>query len=165
MLGSQLSRSQLGLGLGFGAWLAGLGFPQKYLSIIVDIIHLYILNPFMWLQRGGGWGLDFKQDILYIYSKGGPSLGVVHRYIKCNFKKKRGKQSRRPALLAIPPFGHTRSFVVGFYPRRWVLPLRRWVGLTLRRWALPFVIVFYALHRWVYPFTVWFYPSLLGSTS
>jgi hypothetical protein len=88
--------------------------------------------------------------------------------MKCNSKKKkkkkkRGEQSGPAALLASPyhpsPLGPTRSFVVGFYPRRWVLPLRRWVlpfvvgpyhsslGLTLRRWALPFIAVFYALRR------------------
>jgi len=56
-------------------------------------------------------------------------------------KKKRGDQSRRPALLAIPPFA------VGSYPfiRGWVLPLPlgftpSLLGLTLRHWALPFVI-------------------------
>jgi len=87
----------------------------------------------------------------------------VHRYVKYNLKKREATRAAGP--LCSPyhpsPLGPTRSFVVGFYPRRWVLPLRPWVlpfvvgsypsslgprsypsslGLTLRRWALPFVI-------------------------
>jgi len=60
--------------------------------------------------------------------------------------------------------------VVGFYPRHWILHLRRWplplvvgpyrwsLGPTVRRrWALPFDVVFYALRRWALPFVVVFY--------
>jgi hypothetical protein len=121
-----------------------------------------------------------------IYSKGGPpSLGVVHRYMKYNLgnKKNRGEQSRRPALLASPYHPPPAwvlpeiSFVVGFYPRRWVLPLRRWVlpfvvgslpfvvgpyhsslGPTLRRCVLRPSPLGLPLRRLVLPFAVGFYP-------
>jgi len=74
--------------------------------------------------------------------------------------------------------------------RRWVLPVRSWLGSTLavgfypfvvgsypsslgptlRRWVLPFVVGPYhsslgpTLHRWVLPFVVGFTPSPFGFT-
>jgi len=125
---------------------------------------------------------DFKQDVFQ--GRARPSLGVVHRYIKYNLKKKEATRAAGPLCSPyLPlPLGPTHSFMVGFYPRHWVLPLRPWVlpfvlgsypsslGPTIRRWALPFVVgpyhsslgptihrwafvvVFYALRSWVYPF-------------
>jgi len=89
----------------------------------------------------------------------------VHRYIKYNLKKKK-EVTRAAGPLCLPyhplPLGPTCSFVVGFYPRHWVLPLHPWV--------LPFVIGSYPLSLgptlccWALPFVVGPYPLLLGPT-
>jgi len=56
-------RQGLPVELGFGAGLAGLGFPEKRSYIIV---HLYEFYPFIGLQRGGhGWiGCNFRPHYL-----------------------------------------------------------------------------------------------------
>ena len=114
-----MTTSQLGkrsqLGLGFGAGLTGLSFPQKKLHIIMNSTPFYV-----WLQRGGnGWmALDelrcsffgllkllfvsrlrghridfFKQDI-YTQGRNQSSLGVVSRYMKDNLSRAASSSAR-----------------------------------------------------------------------
>ena len=91
-----------------------------------------------------------------MYSKGG--LGVVHRYIKYNLKKKK----RRPE----PQARSARHTTL----RHWVLPVRSWLGSTLTIGFYPFVVGSYpsslglTLHRWALPFVVGSYPLSLGLT-
>jgi hypothetical protein len=84
----------------------------------------------------------------------------VHRYIKYNLKKK--KKERRPE----PQARSARHTTL----RRWVLPVRSWLGSTLAVGFYPFVLGSYpsslglTLRRWALPFVVGPYPSSLGLT-
>jgi len=99
---------------------------------------------------------DFKQDVFQ--GRARPSLGVVHRYIKYNLKKK----ERRPE----PQARSARHTTL----RRWVLPVRSWLGSTLAVGFYPFVVGSYpsllglTLRCWVLPFVVGSYPSSLVPT-
>jgi hypothetical protein len=114
-----------------------------------------------------------------------PSLGVMHRYIKYNFKKKK-EVSRAAGPLCSPRRTTLRHWVlpvhsclgstlaVGSDPsslgptlRRWVLPsplgfTPSSLGLTLHRWALPFVVGPYPLSLCFTPFAVGFTPLPFG---